>query len=99
MLNAIPAVGAVFAGWSGVCTGSGACNVNTSGNAQVDVSATFVQLWDVDGNGQVDALTDGLILIRYMFGLRGPSLTAGAIGVGATRTAEQIEAYIQSVMP
>ena len=27
--------------------------------------------WDFDGNGQVDALTDGLILLRYTFGLTG----------------------------
>jgi hypothetical protein len=54
---------------------------------------------DVDGNGQSDALTDGLMLIRYLFGLRGTSLTAGAIGGGATRTAAQIETYIQSLMP
>ena len=33
---------------------------------------------DVDGNGQIDALTDGLMIIRYMFGLRGASLTPGA---------------------
>jgi len=54
---------------------------------------------DVDGNGQSDALTDGLMLIRYLFGLRGASLTAGAIGTGATRTGAQIETYIQSLMP
>ena len=54
---------------------------------------------DVDGNGQVDALTDGLILIRYMFGLRGTTLVNGAIGPGATRTTpEQVEAYITSVL-
>ena len=55
--------------------------------------------FDVDGNTQVDALTDGLILLRYMFGLRAPALTAGAIGSGAARDAAAIEAYIQSVMP
>ena len=55
---------------------------------------------DVDGNGQADALTDGLMLIRYLFGLRGSSLIAGAIGAGATRmTAAQIEEYIQSLLP
>ena len=57
-------------------------------------------LLDVDGNGQADALTDGLMLIRYLFGLRGSSLISGAIGAGATRTtAAQIEAYIQSLTP
>ena len=55
---------------------------------------------DVDGNTQVDALTDGLLIIRYMFGLRGSSLIAAAVGAGATRTtAPQIETHIQSLMP
>lgn len=69
---------------------SGAFNVTTR---------TASNMFDVDGNGQVDALTDGLILIRYMFGLRAPALSAGAMGTGATRTAAEIEQYIQSVMP
>ena len=56
-------------------------------------------LLDVDGDGQTDALTDGLIIVRYLLGLRGPSLVAGAVGPGATRAELQIEAYIQSLMP
>ena len=55
---------------------------------------------DVDGNGHADALTDGLMLTRYLSGLRGPALITGAIGTGATRTtAAQIEAYIRSLLP
>ena len=53
---------------------------------------------DVDGNTQVDALSDGLILLRYLFGLRGAALTAGAMTSGATRTTAQIEAYIQTLL-
>lgn len=50
---------------------------------------------DVDQNGQVDALTDGLMLLRYMFGLRGAALIQGALGSGAARnTAALIEAYL-----
>lgn len=56
-------------------------------------------IFDVDGNGQADAFTDGVMLIRYLFGLRGSALIAGAIGSGATRTTAEIEAYIQSLMP
>jgi len=55
-------------------------------------------LLDVDGNGQINAQTDGLILLRYLFGLRGSALTNGLIGVGPRPTA-QIETYIQSMMP
>ena len=55
---------------------------------------------DIDGNGRADALTDGLMILRYLFGVRGPSLIGGAIGPGATRTtAAQIEQYIQSLLP
>ena len=55
---------------------------------------------DIDGNGTADALTDGLLLIRYLSGLRGATLIAGVIGKGATRfTAPDIEAYILSIMP
>ena len=28
-------------------------------------------VWDFDKNGNVDALTDGLLFLRYLFGLRG----------------------------
>jgi len=55
---------------------------------------------DIDGDGQSKALTDGLLLIRYLFGFSGDSLTAGAIGEGAERTtAEEIEAYIGDRVP
>ena len=40
---------------------------------------------DVDGNELVEPLTDGLLLLRYQFGLRGQPLIEGAVGNGATR--------------
>lgn len=42
--------------------------------------------YDLDGNGQVDANTDGLMLLRVMLGFRGSAVTTGAIGQNATRT-------------
>jgi len=51
--------------------------------------------FDIDGNGASDALTDGLLAMRYLFGFRGATLTNGAIGSGATRTTPSaIESYI-----
>ena len=51
---------------------------------------------DIDGDGESKPLTDGLLLIRYLFGFSGDSLISGAIGSGAERdTAEEVEAYIQ----
>jgi len=55
---------------------------------------------DIDGNGTTDALTDGLLVLRYLFGFRGDALVAGAVGNGATRsTAGTIELYIGSLIP
>ena len=55
---------------------------------------------DIDGDGEPKALTDGLLLIRYLFGFSGNSLVSGAIGNGAERdTAEEIESHIKSRLP
>jgi hypothetical protein len=55
---------------------------------------------DIDGNGVVDALTDGLMLLRSLFGLTGDAVISAAVGDGATRTtAADIEAYIGSMTP
>ncbi len=60
----------------------------------------LLPLLDIDGNGRVDALTDGLLLLRYLAGLRGDALINGALGSGATRTlAVDIEATIALRMP
>ena len=64
--------------------------------SQSAVAAT--ETLDIDGNGVVDALTDGLLVMRYTFGLRGQTLIQGVIGAGATRTtAVQIESYLASL--
>ena len=36
---------------------------------------------DIDGDGESKPLTDGLLLIRYLFGFSGDSLISGAIGL------------------
>lgn len=41
---------------------------------------------DLDGNGLTDPLTDGLMIVRALFGLTGNSVTNNAIGSNATRT-------------
>ena len=51
---------------------------------------------DVDGNQSADALTDGILLIRYLFGLTGNSLISGAVADNATRiTPADIEAHLR----
>ena len=55
---------------------------------------------DVDGDGSVDPLTDGLLIIRYLLGFSGNSLIDGAVGTDATRkTSEEIEDYIKARLP
>jgi hypothetical protein len=62
-------------------------------------SVPFMAL-DIDANGNVDALTDGLIILRYLFGLRNDALISNAIADGSVRsTSEEIETYIHSLMP
>lgn len=53
---------------------------------------------DVDGDGVFDALTDGVLVIRYLFGLRGEALTQGAISSRAVRTTPaQIAEYMAAL--
>lgn len=55
---------------------------------------------DIDGNQSTDALTDGLLILRYLFGLRGDALIDSVIGNDSSRdSASSIETYVQSVMP
>lgn len=52
--------------------------------------------WDIDGDGEAKALTDGLLVIRHLFGFVGESLTGGAIGIDAERTAAaEVTNYLQ----
>jgi hypothetical protein len=65
----------------------------------LDPSKANQRLLDIDGDGGVDALTDGLLLLRYSFGLSGDALTSGVVSPNATRSAQDIEDYLRSVMP
>ncbi|MBF0439093.1 MAG: hypothetical protein HQL93_08220 [Magnetococcales bacterium] len=59
-----------------------------------------MNLLDVDGSGgPLDALTDGLLIMRYLFGFRGDALINGAVSASATRkSASTIGDYIDSLM-
>jgi hypothetical protein len=55
-------------------------------------------LLDIDGDGQLTALTDGLLILRFFFGFTGPTLTTGAVGGGCTRCdSASILSYLQSL--
>ena len=66
----------------------------------VSVICITDSVFDIDGNGSVDALTDSLLIMRYTFGFSGDELTNDAVGEGATRTTSaEIEAYLEALIP
>ncbi len=56
-------------------------------------------VFDIDGDGQTDATTDGVLLLRYLLGFRGAVLTANALAVGATRDSDSIATYLAALTP
>ncbi len=76
---------------------------NRSTPDEIEAYLAFLEasgILDIDGNGSPDALTDGVLLVRYLFGFRGDTLIDGTVGTGAIRaTAPEIEAYIASYIP
>jgi hypothetical protein len=55
---------------------------------------------DVDGNGTADALTDGILILRYLFAPAGSWNYSDAVGIGATRTTrEQIRTFLDQFTP
>jgi hypothetical protein len=56
------------------------------------------KLGDIDLDGSYKAETDGLLVLRYLFGLTGNALTASALGNTAQRTnAAEIHDYLDSI--
>ena len=40
---------------------------------------------DIDGDGKVEPLTDGLLVLRHLFGFSGDALVSGAIGANCQK--------------
>ena len=57
-------------------------------------------LLDVDGNGTADALSDGIVMVRYLFGFTGNALITGVVDPAGTRhTAAAVESFLQGFLP
>ena len=55
---------------------------------------------DVDENGSSDPLSDGLLVLRYLFGFRGAVLTTGAVAGNCARCgATAIATYLDGIVP
>jgi hypothetical protein len=68
--------------------------------AQRFASIAALVVLDVDGNGTLDPLTDGLLVLRGLFGFTGASLTTGAVGAMCTRCDETtISSYLLTIGP
>lgn len=53
---------------------------------------------DIDGNGSANALSDGLLIIRELFGFSGEALITGALSDAASRQdAEAILNYVRTI--
>ena len=75
----------IFGSWSGDCTGASCVLSNVT--AARSVTASFVPTLNIDGSDaatRYHPLVDGLIVVRYMQGVRGPALTAGTSVAGST---------------
>jgi len=82
---------------SGTVASDATYTLSSDIEARIQLLGDFI---DIDGNGKIDALTDGLLCLRYLFGLEGDALISGVVATDATRTdANEIEAYLASMMP
>jgi hypothetical protein len=77
----------------------GAAPTRSDPNAVLTHLDNIRPLLDVDGNGQVDPMTDGLMILRFMLGMTGAAMTQGAIGTSPTRTVSEMTTYMQNITP
>ncbi len=106
-LSATPVAGSTFMGWLGSgCTGTAACVVTM--NAAKTVTAYFaltsggpftLNIDLTDPNTKYDAQTDGIMVARYLFGLRGAAITDNAMGVSPARSAAQVPGFLADILP
>jgi|CXWL01.1.fsa_nt_gi hypothetical protein len=66
--------------------------------AAITVPAGSLPSLDVDLNGQADALSDGILIIRHLFGFTGTALTDGVVDPAGQRTdPTAIQNYLTSI--
>ena len=88
-------------GFTGDAVLQGALASNAQYSTAAEVTARLeaaAPSLDIDGDGSVEPLTDGLLILRYLFGFRGEALVTGSVGTGATRSSpSEIETYLGTV--
>lgn len=90
-------------GFTGDALVNGALAGNATRRSSLDIYAfleTHAAQLDVDGDGRAEPLTDGLLLLRYLFGFEASALTTGAISANAQRTeTAAITDFIKTRLP
>lgn len=90
-------------GLTGPALTNGATITTAGRNNATDVKAyldAIRGLLDIDSNGAFDAATDGVLVVRYLLGLRGASLVNGAFDpLGSRNNATLIEAHLRTLAP
>jgi hypothetical protein len=94
----LPRVSVFEMAFSAGTTGSRVLRIATHGRGMWEIIPPAACVIDIDGNGVHDASTDGVMLLRAMFGLTGTAVTNGAVGAGAKRTTwPEIQSVINSL--
>lgn len=85
-------------GYRGDALSAGAFGQNATRTGHVLETYLASLNLDADGDGQVNALTDGLLILRALLGLSGDALTVGAVNTSSptARNAQQILTWIES---
>jgi hypothetical protein len=94
----------LFASVAASASGSFVVAWESQGAQDGDLEGIFAQRFgggavlDVDANGMIAPLTDGLLVLRFLFGFTGTTLTNNALGVGCTRCdAAAITSYLSGL--
>ena len=90
-----------YAIWARISDGTQTTFARADGAVMLEAApAGVVSSLDVDGDGSARALTDGALIVRYLFGLRGADLTADmAPSPTATRVeADAIAAFLDAAV-
>lgn len=89
-----------FFGFQGASLTNGAISAGASRNSAEEIIAAIESVserLDVDDDGETRALTDGLLIIRYLFGFSGEALLNGAVGSGSSLSAAEILSNLKSL--
>jgi hypothetical protein len=67
--------------------------------ATIETYLEALDVLDVDADGALGPLTDGVLILRFLFGFRGDALISGALGPACTRCdAAAIELYLGALV-